>query len=575
MDENFTSLGGYLAVLRRRKMQIIIPALLILLLSMGVAFGLPPVYRSSATIMVEQQEVPTELVESTVTSYAAERIRVITELIMTRSSLLDIIKEYDLYPELRREGNLEEMLYEMRKSIEVTPISAEIIAELTGRLSTTTIAFEVAFESNTPEKAQKVADKLVSLYLKNNSRLRAQSAESTTKFLAGETERLSKEIVKLEEKIAAYKEKNIGQLPQLFEVNLKLMEQAESKLNAIQYEVDSLEERKAALQAQLWGAEPYLGTSPQAHLRELKTALLDAKARYAPKHPDVVRLERKVSVLEEELGGVNTTGQLQQKIAQVSAKLAEVRRKYSEQHPDVSRLEQALASLKSQSSQALPEEVNEIKATNPAYISLQSQLKTIDIRLKSERDKQRELQERTAEYQNRIEQMPQVEQKGFALKRNYDNAVQKYRELKEKQLRAETASQLERENKGESFSVLNSPMLPQSPYRPNRIAILIIGMFFSFTSGISYAGFSEYFDTSVRGAKGVKSVLKTPPLAAIPYIQNKADLQYQQKKKLIIYIAILLSIVLPVTAIHYYWMPIYSLWSSQDRLPDQQEVSDK
>lgn len=570
MDENSTSLGDYLAVLRRRKMQIIIPALLILLLSVGVAFGLPSVYRSSATIMVEQQEVPEELVESTVTSYAAERIRVITEIIMTRSNLLDIIEEYDLYPELRKEDNLEEMLYEMRKSIEVTPISAEIIAERTGRSSTTTIAFEVAFESNTPEKAQKVSDKLVSLYLENNSRLRAQSAESTTKFLAGETERLSEEIAKLEKKIAVYKENNIGQLPQLFEVNLRLMEKTESELDAIQYEIDSLEERKAALQAQLWGVEPYLGTSPQAHLRELKTALLDAKARYAPEHPDVVRLERKVGALEEELGGINTTGQLQQKIAQISVELAEARRKYSKQHPDVIKLEQALAGLKSQSSQALPEEISKIKATNPAYISLQSQLETIDIRLKSEQDKQRELQKRLTEYQNRVEQMPQVEQKGLALKRNYDNAIQKYRELKEKQLRAETASQLEREDKGESFSVLNSPMLPQSPYRPNRIAILIIGVFFSFTSGISYAGFSEYFDTSVRGAKGVRSVLKAPPLAAIPYIQNKADLQHEQKKKLIISIVILLSIVLPIAAIHYYWMPIDSLWSSQDRPSDQQ-----
>lgn len=574
MDRNFSSLDDYRAILRRRKVQIIVPALFILILSVGLAFGLPPVYRSRATIMVEQQEVPSELVESTVTSYAVERIRIITEFIMTRSNLLSIIEEYDLYPELRKEGDLEEMLYELRKSIEITPISAEIIAERTGRPSTTTIAFEVAFESKTPETAQRVTSELVSFYLEKNAALRTQSAEATTQFLARETRRLSAKILRLEKKIADYKGKNIGRLPELFQLNLRLMERAETKLASIQYEINALEERKAALQAQLWSVEPYLATSPQAHLRELKTELLDAKARYAPSHPDVVRLGREVNALEKELGGVNTIGQLQEKIAQVGAKLAEAQRKYSEKHPDVIELKRALAALKAQVSHASSEVSNKIKATNPAYISLQSQLETIDIQLESEREKQKEFQGRLAEYQNRIEQMPQIEQKGLALKRNYENTVKKYHELKEKQLTAKIASQLERKNKGESFSVLDPPSLPQSPYRPRRFAILLVGIFFSFTSGIGYAGLSEYLDTSVRGVKGVKSILKTSPLAAIPYIQNKSDIQCQQKKKLIIYIAVLLCIILSLIAIHYYWMPFNTLWSSPDSLPNQHEVTD-
>lgn len=577
MDENATSLNDYFIILRRRKMQIIIPALIVVVLSVGVAFGLPPVYRSTATIMIEQQEVPPELVESTVTSYASERIRVITEFIMTRSNLLSIVEEYNLYPELRKEDDLDEILYQMRKSIDIIPVSAEIIARQSGKASTATIAFEVSFESDTPETAQKVTDKLVSLFLEKNASLRTQSAEATTEFLGREAERLSREISKLEEKLTAYKENNVGQLPQLFDFNLKLLEQTESKLEAARHEISSLEERKAALIAQLSGVEPYVGSSPESHLEELKMELLDAKAKYTPGHPDILHLQRKIEILEDDLGVSSSTGQLQQKAAELSKELAQARSRYSEQHPDVVELKRSLAALESEISRAeqrKPTKKYNIKANNPAYISLQSQLEGLDVRIKAERGKQKELEKKIEEYQNRIERMPRIEQEGLVLQRDYDNAVKKYQEIKEKQLRAEIASQLEREEKGETFSVLDPPTFPLSPHKPNRFAILIVGMFFSFTSGIAYAGFSEYLDTTVRGVKGVKSVLKAPPLATIPYIRNTADIQHQRRNKIGIATGTILLIVLLITVVHVYLVPIDTLWSDPNELPDQQEATD-
>jgi polysaccharide biosynthesis transport protein len=546
MYENLTSLSDYIAILRRRKFQIIVPALLILSLSAFVAFSLPSVYRSTATIMIEEQEVPPELIQSTVTSYASERIRIITEFIMTRANLLNIIEKYELYPELRREGKLEELLSEMRKSIEVIPVDAEIVERRSGKPSKATIAFEVSFESSTPESAKNVTEELVDLFLQENAKLRTQSAESTREFLAREATRLSEKVNELETKLAVYKEKNMGQLPELFDFNLTLAQRAEEELDATQREIYALEERKSALLSQLSQVEPYSGNSPQMQLRELQTELLEAKGKYAPGHPDRVRLEKKAELLKQQIGGANAPiEQLKQQAKQLHSELETARSKYSEQHPDVIKLKRALEVIESGINKTASEEAGEIsiKPDNPAYISIQSQLEAIDIRLKAEREKKDKIQTRIKKYQTRIEKMPRIEQEGLALRRGYENAIQQYNEIQEKLLRAQIASQLEQEHKGETFSVLDSPMLPTSPYKPNRLAILFIGVFFSFTSGIGYAGFSEYLDTTVRGVKGVKAVLQAAPLVAIPYIEQRgANIgdQIQQKKKTAVVIGTIL-----------------------------------
>ena len=575
MNENLNSLNDFFAILRRRKFQIIVPALVVLSLSGIVAFSLPPVYRSTATIMVEEQEVPPELIQSTVTSYASERIRIITEFIMTRSNLLKIIEKYDLYPDLRREGNLEELLSEMRRSIEVVPVDAEIIERRSGKPSKATIAFEVSFESNTPKAAKEVVDELVVLFLQENVELRTRSAESTREFLANEAERLSKKVSELETKLAAYKEKNVGQLPELFNFNLNLANRAEEEIDSTQREIYALEERKAALISQLSQVEPYSGNSPQVQLRELQTELLEAKGKYASGHPDRVRLERKAELLKQEIGNVNPKARLEQQARQLHSELEAARAKYSSQHPDVIKLERALAAVEEGISKTASERPAEIKlkADNPAYIAIQSQLEAIDIRLRAEQEKKSRVQRKIKEYQARIEQMPRVEQEGLALRRDYENAIQQYNEIQEKLLRAQIASQLEQEHKGETFSVLDSPIFPTRPHKPNRLAILFVGAFFSFTSGIGYAGFSEYLDTTVRGVKGVKSVLQATPLVAIPYIEKReasmGDQSQQKKKTAVVAGTILFGITLAIIIVAYLLRdPPNTHALNPERLPD-------
>ncbi len=128
------------AILRRRKFHLVLPVTVILLLSGALAYFLPKIYLSTATILIEQQEIPQNIVASTVTGYAAERIEVIRNRVMTRDNLWKVVEKYDLYPDERTAENQQEIIDRMRdEQIVMTMVSADAIDPKSGKPFTATI----------------------------------------------------------------------------------------------------------------------------------------------------------------------------------------------------------------------------------------------------------------------------------------------------------------------------------------------------------------------------------------------------------------------------------------------------
>ncbi|MCP4042458.1 MAG: lipopolysaccharide biosynthesis protein, partial [Gammaproteobacteria bacterium] len=150
INQDEKTLNDYLGALRRRKVQWLSVIVLILVISAGVAFGLPAVYRATGTILIEQQEIPTELVRSTVTSYADQRIQVINQRVMTSTNLLEVVQKYNLYIDERKKDPIEVVLEEMREDIVMEMISADIVDPRTGKPAQATIAFSVSYDSKSP-----------------------------------------------------------------------------------------------------------------------------------------------------------------------------------------------------------------------------------------------------------------------------------------------------------------------------------------------------------------------------------------------------------------------------------------
>ena len=208
-------------------------------------------YRSTATILVQEQEIPTDLVRSTITSFADERIQVISQQVMTRAVLLELVDKFGLYEKYRGRETNEVIVERMRKDIQLTTVDANVSDRSSGRRVNATIAFDLSYDSPDPDRAQKVVNELVSLYLQENAKARQQSAAETTAFLTQEADRLAKQIQEIESNLAAFKRRYAGRTPESSAVNMQLAERTESELLRIDREMSMLQDRRLSLEAQL------------------------------------------------------------------------------------------------------------------------------------------------------------------------------------------------------------------------------------------------------------------------------------------------------------------------------------
>ena len=257
MESQQTDLHAYVLMLRRRKTLIITTIGTLFFLSVVVAFLWPPSYRSTATILIEEQQVPPDLVRAAITSYADQRIEKIKQQVMTRANLLRIIEEFMLYESLRRRSTTEEVLEEFIDDIHIEVISADVVDKQTGRQTKATIAFTLSYDGHSPTIAQKVSNEITNLFLAENLRSREEQAQETTAFLQREAEDLNQHIGELEDQIADFKQGADGALPELFEVNMRLLNQADQELVDTKHRLISLEDQKIHLQGQLAIIKPH------------------------------------------------------------------------------------------------------------------------------------------------------------------------------------------------------------------------------------------------------------------------------------------------------------------------------
>ena len=571
MEEQTKDLRDYWLFFQRRKKQIVLIMAALLTISLIVAFVLPPTYRSTATILIEEQEIPSDLVRSTITSFADQRIQVISQQVMTRANLMQVVEKYNLYPSKRKHETTEEILDRMRKDIKLSMVSADVVDRRSGTKTSATIAFTLAYDSETAESAQKVANELTSLYLNENLKNRQQKSAETSNFLTEEASRLSAHISETEAKIAAFKAKNQGRLPELTQLNLQLRDRTDSEIMEVDRQIRALEERKIYLDGQLAQMKPnspMISASGERildsdeRLKALQAQYASLSGVYSPDHPDVIKMRREMAALQKETGEVPDSQEQGKQLTRLRSELALANEKYSGDHPDVIKLRKAVAAL-GNSLKSTPADIQQPrfkKPENPAYISSQTQIEATLSELKSARSKRNELKSKMSSYETRLEQTPQVEREYLDLGRDHENSLRRYQELKAKQSEAQVAQELEKDSKGERFSLIDPPQLPEKPNSPNRPAILLLGVILSMGGGVAYAGVLESLDSSIKSSKELVNVLKAPLLSVIPYIENAQDRGRKRKGRGVVVAAIIAIILTATLLIHFFWIPLDVLW---------------
>ena len=513
MDQDVKTLGDVIAIVRRRKNYLIWPAVGVFVVAAIVAFAWPPTYRTTSTILIEEQEIPREYVMTTVSSYAEQRLQTINQRIMSTTRLTEIINRFNLYADLKEKWTMEEVIDKMRrKDIKFETVSADVIDRRTGRPTAATIAFTLSYEGRSPATVQQVANVLASLYLEENLRVREQQTEGAAKFMEDERKSVQEELAEIDRQIAEFKQKNLNTLPELAQYNLQGLDRIERDIDQLNDQLKALREKENYLRTQLSGLAPDSTNPDRDRLKELRVKLVNLESRFTDEYPDVKKTKAEIADLEKKLKttGANPSGS----------------------NPD-----------------------------NPAYVNLAAQLASTRSEIDSMKRQIAGFQAKRDDYRRRISQSPRVEEGYRALMSQRNNLQLKHDDLMKKHMEAKTASGLEKGQMGERFTLIDSARLPEKPVRPNIPAILLIGLVLGIGAGVGSAALKEFSDQSVRTAGALSSALGLPVLAVIPDIVTVEETAQVSRQRKEILVGVAVVVVCAIIIFHFFVMDLDILWA--------------
>jgi polysaccharide chain length determinant protein (PEP-CTERM system associated) len=512
METGITSIKELVVVLKRRKWSIALPAAGIFIIAVVVAFSLTPVYRSESTILIEDQDVPRDFVSTTVTSFADQRLQTINQRIMGTTKLLEIINRFGLYADLKNKWTTEEIIAKLRKDIKLKTISADVIDPRSGQPRQATIAFSLSYEGNNPQMVQRVANDLASLYLEENLSVRSKQSQGTITFIDDEMKNVQAQIADADSKIAAFKQRNVNNLPELVQINMQNLDSTEREMVGLNYQLRNFQERESNLESQLATTPTDAASQDKARLSELRVRLVELKSRSTDQHPDVIKTKSQIAELTNQLRAAGLDP--------------------ADNKPD-----------------------------NTAYITLSSQLAGVRSEIVATKRQIEAFNKRRDDLRHRIAATPGVEEsyKNILLQRN--NLQSKFDDLSKKLMEAKVSGGMEKEQKGERFTLIDAARLPEKPVKPNVLAILLAGLVLGIGCGAGLAAVNEQSDDTVRTPETLTRSTSHPVLVCIPEIVTCQETVLMKSKWKKAMTAALCTLLVSPLLFHFLIMDLDVFWA--------------
>jgi uncharacterized protein involved in exopolysaccharide biosynthesis len=583
VDEQETSLSDYLSILGRRKKAFLTTAGLILSLAIGLAMSLPPVYRSSATILIHHQAISNELLSTSVEQDSGQGLEMLIRGVMTKPNLLKIVEKFDLFSNYRNDLNEGKILKKVHSSIGVKMLNPELAGQkkTPGQQGT---AFEVSFEyEHDPELAQQVTTELTRLFLEKNLEGRRKITADTTAFLISETRKIEKKLGEISSKFTAFKKQNSRLLPQQMEFMTSERERTDRELLTVIQEIRSVRASNIQLRGQLAGTKAYIYEdrteirntkgekvlSATGRLQTLQQRYHALIAKYSDSHPSVKKVKKEIESLGGNVSAAGASPLATDNLEIAEVELAEARQKYSGDHPEIRQLETKVAQLRNESAAAgsiasNSKEFNTLKRINPAFSSLKAGVSSGEAELQSLYDRRDSLQAKLDDFAGRMEGAPGVEQDYNRFSRAYESALKQYRNITDKLSNAQRAEAFEKEEKGDRFALLEPPEVPMGAVKPNRPAIVMLGGLLGLGIAFGLSMLLESLDNSITGRRALVAITGMQPIGTIPIILSKTEAQSIQRQKmtnLILYLGIVGGLLAGIAWLHFSYMPLDELWA--------------
>lgn len=423
---------------------------------------MPNVYRAQTQILVNPQRVSDKYVSSAVSMGANERLNTLSQQILSTSRLEKILEEFELFPQLRGKISREELIERMRKNIGIE------LKHNSDGLS----AFTLSYTGDSAKEVAAVANKLADSFITWNLHDREQEAQGTTAFLANELTTTKSQLDSLEEQLRLYKMKHLGELPDQLQANMQTLSRLQVELQS-NTEAQSRLDHEALLAASIAPetTSHSQGVAPSARQRlisERQTAqadLTELRKHYTDSFPDVVQKQAEIQALNERIAAT----------------------------PDID-----AAAIASDSQTTSNPQLQLIRRDRARLVA-----------------EQRNIQAAINRYQARVDSEPVREQEISQVLRDYDTARDHYRSLLEKNYSAQMAAQLEHQQQGGSFTMLDYARVPDAPAGPKRMPLMIGAFFLALIAGIGTAFVCEMMDSTVKSELELRDCIPGIPLLGI------------------------------------------------------------
>jgi polysaccharide biosynthesis transport protein len=523
---NTPDFSDYVAAIKRRRLLLAGVGLPIFAIALALAIGLPDIFVSTGLITFRDATVSGQLPTDKEhagreKSYMDQYVRSLSESVLSPPSLLKLIKDV---PQVVSPGDsIEDALKDVSRKTRVETVKVPVLDPDSSREREIISAFTVEFGSRDPETSLKAATWLTNAFLGASRANLLVRAKAAAQFYASQAEQYRKEIATAEAKLAAFKAKNFGNLPELTDLNLNLMDRTQRDLDDVEQQERTLRQEKVFLEQQLEQARN--AGQDEGMQAQLQAEYNKKLATYDENHPDMIALRRQIETLKAGGGAVDSLSLAAQLQAQKQI-LAQARQRYSEDHPDVKRIERQIKSLETRIASGEKNAANVVGS--PAVVQLKTQINAMDTQLTGLDRRAAELHTKLDAMQKRVEATPQTEREYKTLTRDLDLAHTKYDEINKSMMDSELTSAAIASGRSDELSLVQAPSLPAKPAKPKRIAIAGIGLMLAILLSLSVVVVAESVDQTVRGSRDVRRVLDLAPLGVIPEIQDAVAMRRQR-----------------------------------------------
>jgi polysaccharide chain length determinant protein (PEP-CTERM system associated) len=477
-DTHFHPLD-YVSVVRRRRWWLTLPVVAAIVVGVLLVRYLPKEYRSTTTVGVAAAAVSPNLVNQGTPFDNQERLRAMSQQLVSLPILGRVIREEGLGP-----GSPQDPLIgQLRSAISISVPDPLAVTNEPRRFDT----FVIAYTDRDPALAQRIANRLATVFVDESSMARAARAEDTSMFIATQLRASQTRLADLENQLRGAKEEHMGRLPEQTQANLQTLagvrQQLQANATTLRGEQDRLSMTERQIEAVTQGGTDLLivpgvtesAQAPGTRLLMLQRELGAARAVYTDRHPEVQRLTEAIEAARQDAAA-------------------------DRQQPAAERLGRLQA--------------------DPVYRQLAADREAMRMRVRELQRAGTDLERQIGAYQARVEAAPMVEQALAALQRDYDLEKQQYNDLSSKLRTAMIAENVVRNRSGEQFAILYPASFPTTPARPNPLRVMLIAIVAGISLGGALALGREYLDRSVHDVRQLKDEFDVPVLGEVTRIQT-------------------------------------------------------